>query len=41
MDMTNAKGESLKVGFNGSLNLEFHDSKVASDAGLPAYRDLD
>ena len=39
--MMNPQGESLKVGFNGSLRLEFHGAKVTSDAGLLAYCDLD
>ena len=39
--MDNAKGESLKVGFDRSIKLKFHGAKVTSDGGLLAYRDLD
>ena len=33
--------EGLKVGFNSSLRLEFHGSRVASDAGFLSYSELD
>ena len=39
--MSDPKGEDLKVGFDGSMRLEFHSAKVTSDTGLLAYRDLD
>jgi len=35
------EGESMKVGFDGGIRLEFHGAKVSSDGGLLAYRDLD
>jgi len=39
--MGEARKEALKLGFDGSVRLEFHGATVSSDCGLLAYRDLD
>ena len=39
--MGEACKDALKLGFDGSIRLEFHGATVSSDGGLLAYRDGD
>ncbi len=39
--MGGVRKDTLKLDFDRRLKLEFHGTKVTSDAGLLAYRELD
>ena len=35
------EGESMKIDFDGIIKLEFHGTKVSSNGGILAHRELD
>jgi len=39
--MKHTKGERLNIRFNRKIKLEFHGTRLTSDGGLLAYRELD
>ena len=41
MNMGHPEGESMRMGFEGGIKLEFHGAKVTSGGGRLAHRELD
>ena len=41
MNMGQPEGESMRMGFEGGIKLEFHGAKVTSGGGRLAHRELD